>query len=93
MKKTSSYKAEELLKKLSLEEKIRQISCQMEYPIRDDYEQKRKYNLGNYRNLGHFLHESKGKPLSTYEIAKAINNDIKRKIQATATVQKLFRYI
>lgn len=78
MKKTSSHRAEELLKKLSLEEKIRQISCQMEYPIREDYEQKRKYNLGNYRNLGHFLHESKGKPLPTDEIAKAINNDIKR---------------
>ena len=78
MKNTSSYRAEELMKKLSLEEKIRQISCQMEYPIREDYEQKRKYNLGNYRNLGHFLHESKGKPLSTYEIAKAINNDIKQ---------------
>lgn len=78
MKNTSSYRAEELMKKLSLKEKIRQISCQMEYPIRDDYEQKRKYNLGNYRNLGHFLHESKEKPLSTYEIAKAINNDIKR---------------
>lgn len=78
MKNTSSYRAEELMKKLSLKEKIRQISCQMEYPIREDYEQKRKYNLGNYRNLGHFLHESKGKPLPTYEIANAINNDIKR---------------
>ena len=41
MKKSSSDRAEELLKKLSLEEKIRQISCQMEYPIREDYEQKR----------------------------------------------------
>lgn len=78
MKKSSLEKARELLEKLSFEEKLLQLSCQMEYPIREDYEQKRTYRLGNYRNLGHFLHESKGMPVPTEEIAEAINNDVKR---------------
>lgn len=62
MDKISFQRAEELLSKLSLEEKFCQLSCQMLYPIREDYEQRRLYKFGNFRNPGHFLHENRGDP-------------------------------
>ena len=78
MIKTAEIKARELLSDLSLDEKIYQLCCQMVYPIREDYDSKRSYKVGNCRNIGHFLHESKGKPLSPEEVTEAINNEIRR---------------
>ena len=77
MEKSAEIRAEELLKELSLEEKICQICCQMEYPIREDYDKKRSYKVGNTRNIGHFLHESRGCAVSPYEVTEAINNEIR----------------
>ena len=77
MEKSAVIRAEELLKELSLEEKIYQICCQMEYPIREDYDKKRSYKVGNTRNIGHFLHESRGCAVSPYEVTEAINNEIR----------------
>ena len=77
MIKTAKIKAKKLLSELSLEEKIYQICCQMVYPIRDDYFSRRNYKIGNCRNIGHFLHENKGGPVSTGEVVDAINNEIR----------------
>ena len=77
MEISAKSRAKELLSKLTLEEKIYQICCQMLYPIRDDYAAERNYKVGNCRNIGHFLHESKGKPVSPSEVTDAINNEIR----------------
>ncbi len=77
MNKSPEKRAEELLKKLSLEEKICQLSCQMLYPIREDYEERREYRFGNFRNPGHFMHEQRGEPVSPAEVADEINRDIR----------------
>ncbi len=77
MSKTPAQRAEELLSKLTLEEKICQLSCQMLYPIREDYEERRLYKFGNFRNPGHFLHEHRGEPVSPAEVTDAINRDIR----------------
>ncbi|MBQ5904503.1 MAG: beta-glucosidase, partial [Clostridia bacterium] len=82
MIKTAEAKARELLSNLSLDEKIYQICCQMVYPIRDDYNSKRNYKVGNCRNIGHFLHESKGRPLSPEEVTEAINNEIRCAVES-----------
>ena len=77
MENSAKSRAKELLSKLTLEEKIYQICCQMVYPIREDYNSKRNYKVGNCRNIGHFLHESKGGPVSPEEVTEAINNEIR----------------
>lgn len=82
--KTPAQRAEELLAKLSLEEKFCQLSCQMLYPIREDYEQRRLYKLGNFRNPGHFLHEHRGEPVSPAEVTDAINRDIRLSMECNS---------
>lgn len=77
MNKSPLERAEELLSELSLEEKVCQLSCQMLYPIRDDYEERRMYKFGNFRNPGHFLHEHKGEPVPPAEVTDTINRDIR----------------
>ena len=84
MNKSPEKRAEELLKKLSLEEKICQLSCQMLYPIREDYEERREYRFGNFRNPGHFMHEQRGKPVSPAEVADEINRDIRRSMECNS---------
>ena len=83
-KKTAVQRAEELLAKLSLEEKLCQLSCQMLYPIREDYEQRRLYKFGNFRNPGHFLHEHRGGPVSPAEVTDAINRDIRLSMECNS---------
>ena len=78
MSDTPAKRAKELMKKLSLEEKICQLSCQMLYPIREDYEERRLYKFGNFRNPGHFLHEQRGCAVPTEEVVDAINEDIRK---------------
>ena len=84
MENTAKIRAQKLLKELSLEEKIYQICCQMEYPIREDYDEKRTYKVGNTRNIGHFLHESKGGAVSAYDVTTAINNEISRSMESNS---------
>ncbi len=84
MNKTPHRRAEELLEKLSLEEKVCQLSCQMLYPIREDYEARRLYKFGNFRNPGHFMHEHRGGPVSTAEVVDAINLDIRRSMECNS---------
>lgn len=84
MNKSPLERAEKLLSELSLEEKVCQLSCQMLYPIRDDYEERRMYKFGNFRNPGHFLHEHKGEPVPPAEVTDAINRDIRLSMESNS---------
>ena len=74
--KTPAQRAGELLAKLSLEEKLYQISCQMMFDVGDDYEEKREHKQGNYRNPGHFMHQDKEEPCTPGEVTERINRDV-----------------
>ena len=74
--RTPAQRALELLEKLTLEEKIYQLSSQMIFGVNDDYEEKRDHKQGNYRNPGHFMHEGKEVPASPAEVTERINRDV-----------------
>lgn len=74
--RTPAQRAQELLEKLSLEEKLYQISCQMIFEVEDDYEEVREHKQGNYRNPGHFMHAGKDVPASPAEVTERINRDV-----------------
>ena len=77
MKSISSYdKARELLTKMSIDEKIYQLSAQMVFSVDSNYEQNRDHRQGNYRNPGHFMHYEREKPASAKEVAERINRDV-----------------
>ena len=77
MKSISSYdKARELLMKMSIDEKIYQLSAQMVFSVDSNYEQNRDHRQGNYRNPGHFMHYEREKPASAKEVAERINRDV-----------------
>lgn len=82
MLKTPEERAKELLKELSLEEKLYQLSGEMIYTVGEDYEEKRNPMHGNYRNPGHFMHASRGEAVSPSEVAERINKDVKMSIEA-----------
>ena len=82
--KTPAERAKDLLDKLSLEEKMCQLSSQMLYPIREDYEERRLYKMGNFRNPGHFLHEHRGAAVEPNEVTDAINRDIHLSMQSNS---------
>jgi len=83
MKSTSSYeKARALLTKMSLDEKIYQLSAQMIFSMDRDYEQNRDHKQGNYRNPGHFMHYEREKPASAKEVAERINRDVRLTMDA-----------
>ena len=84
MNKSPAERAKELLSLLSLEEKICQLSCQMLYPIREDYEERRIYKFGNFRNPGHFIHEHRGRPVPPAEVADEINRDIRLSMECNS---------
>ena len=73
----SVQQAKELLSKLSLEEKLYQLSSQMIYSVEEDYEEKRDPKEGNYRNPGHFMHHTREKPATPAEVTARINRDVK----------------
>ena len=77
MKSISSYdKARELLTKMSIDEKIYQLSAQMIFSVNSDYEQNRDHRQGNYRNPGHFMHYERECPSSAKEVSERINRDV-----------------
>ena len=79
---TPAQRAQELLGKLSLEEKIYQLSCQMLFEVQDDYEQKRNHKEGNSRNPGHFMHQDRSEPATPGEVTERINRDVRLTMEA-----------
>ena len=66
----------DLMKRMSLEEKVAQISAQLLFG--DEYNDKRDYSAGHIRNVGHFMPNA-----SPGEVAEAINEDMRRSIEAS----------
>lgn len=75
-------RAEALLKELSLEEKLYQLSGCMIFSVEENYEEIRNPLHGNYRNPGHFMHATRKVPASPSEVAARINRDMKLSIEA-----------
>ena len=79
---TPAQRAAELLAKLSVEEKIYQLSCQMIFGVTEDYEKERNHKQGNYRNPGHFMHCDRPEPAAPSEVAARINRDVQLTMDA-----------
>ena len=75
-------RASSLLKELSLEEKIRQVTSQMIFEVTDDYYDIRNPLCGSYRNPGHFMHYRRETPAAPSEVTEQINEDVRRSIEA-----------
>ena len=75
-------RAEALLKTLTLEEKMYQLSAQMMWEVESDYEEKRNHKEGNYRNPGHFMHFDRPDPATPAEVAQRINRDVQLTMDA-----------
>lgn len=79
---TPRARAEALLKTLTLEEKMYQLSAQMVWDVKEDYEDKRNHKEGNYRNPGHFMHFDRPDPATPAEVAQRINRDVQLTMDA-----------
>ena len=69
----------DLLKRMSVEDKVNQISAQLLFM--DEFFDQRDYSVGHIRNVGHFLPDG-GFPNNPAEVARHINEDTQRSIQA-----------
>ena len=79
--RTPEERAEELLRQLSTEEKLHQLTAQMVFDIGEGYEERRDPLRGCYRNPGHFMHQD-GKISTPGEVARRINLDVKQSMEA-----------
>jgi len=82
MSDRSFQQAEALLKELSIEEKIYQVTSEMIFDPTGDYNERRNPLFGSYRNPGHFMHYKRTSPASPGEVARQINEDVRRSIEA-----------
>ncbi len=82
MENTPRQRAEALLKQLSLEEKIFQVTAGMYFDPEGEDRDRRDKRLGSYRNPGHFMHYKRKAPASPSEVAGRINRDVAESIAA-----------
>ena len=82
IEKNHAQRAADLLARMSLEEKLYQLSCQMLFDVQDDYEQQRNHKEGNARNPGHFMHQYKPEPATPAEVTERINRDVQLTMDA-----------
>ncbi len=83
MENNAKKRAQELLSKMTVEEKLHQLSSAMIFDVNaPDYEEKRDHLCGNYRNPGHFMHHGQEKRATPEEVANKINRDVKLSIEA-----------
>ncbi|MBQ7547279.1 MAG: glycoside hydrolase family 3 C-terminal domain-containing protein [Clostridia bacterium] len=75
-------RAQELLREMTLEEKIYQVTSDMIFEVDDGYAARRNPRFGHYRNPGHFMHYTRQTPASPAEVAAQINDDVRRSIEA-----------
>lgn len=71
-----SERAQLLLSEMSVDEKLWQLSADMIYSVEEDYDQIREPRHGHYRNPGHFMHHTREKPATPYEVTQRINKDV-----------------
>ncbi len=82
MNYTPEQRAAELLQRMDLSEKIRQVTADMLFDVENDYETRRDPLCGSYRNPGHFMHYQRQSPATPKEVAEKINRDVKTSIDA-----------
>ena len=82
MTESPEQRAKELLEKMSLDEKIHQVTSEMLFDVADDYEERRDPLCGSFRNPGHFMHQDRETPASPAKVAERINRDVKISIEA-----------
>ena len=82
MTKTPEERAAALLRALTLDEKIRQVTADMYFDMDDGYDSRRDPLCGSYRNPGHFMHQKREQPASPAEVAGRINADVRRSLEA-----------
>ena len=70
---------ESLISQMTLEEKINQLQSQLTFL--NEYKD-RKWEVGHFRNIAHFLHNTPKGSVNTIECAKAINEDSKKALAA-----------
>ena len=73
-------RVEDLLSRMSLEEKVAQASAQLLFM--DEFYEKRDYTMGHIRNVGHFLPDG-GLPNDPKTVAERINEDTQKSIEAS----------
>lgn len=73
-------RVEDLLNRMSLEEKVSQMSAQLLFM--DQFYSKRDYSKGHIRNIGHFLWDG-NLPNDPSSAASRINEDTRRSIEAS----------
>jgi beta-glucosidase len=73
-------RVDNLMSQMTLEEKILQFESQLcfmhQYP-------ERKWEVGHFRNIGHFMHKDSPKPVPASAVAEAINKDMQQSIEAS----------
>ena len=73
-------RVEDLLSRMSLEEKVAQVSAQLLFM--DEFYERRDYTKGHVRNVGHFLPDG-GLPNDPKTVAERINEDTRKSIEAS----------
>ena len=71
-----------LLKVMSTEEKLYQLTGDMLFNVDKTYEKNRDPMNGSYRNPGHFMHYEREIPAAPSEVARRINRDVELSINA-----------
>ncbi|GHT44130.1 beta-glucosidase [Bacteroidia bacterium] len=72
-------RVDNLISQMTLEEKIMQLQSQLCFF--DKYKD-RKWEVGHFRNIAHFLHSGPNGPASTTTCAEAINEDSRKALEA-----------
>lgn len=80
MDHTIASRVDALLREMSLDEKIRQLTGDMYFDVEEDYVARRNPLCGSYRNPGHFMHQKHVS--SPADVTRQINEDIKNSIDA-----------
>ena len=80
MNETLDARVDALLRAMTLEEKIRQLTGEMLFDVDEDYDERRNPLCGSYRNPGHFMHQTK--PASPAAVTARINKDMEASIAA-----------
>ena len=82
MNATPESRAAALLRQMTLEEKIGQVTSDMIFEVDEGYESRRDPLLGSYRNPGHFMHQGRDEPAPADEVTERINRDVSISINA-----------
>jgi beta-glucosidase len=75
-----SERVDDLISRMTLEEKVKQLQSQMTFL---DHYKDRDFEIGNFRNISHFMQDRKEGPPSFRESAEAINADTRKSIESS----------